>query len=231
MRAKGFTLLEVMVVVAIAAIVAAIAVPTLRSARRNANVSSIAFELVVWLEGLRSRAIRDQDDLVALVVDVPDNDPIPCARGRDARCGAYYLIRPAGPTFALANFDPANITTHSYLWDRQLPRGVRFHRHADGVASPPPYSAIRVFDPLLVGACAGGRSCVGIRFRANGDVEPIWPTGVPGASRPGLAFALGSELSPEASGAPGPMSHAASHQQAIAITFPAGIVKTYGVAP
>jgi prepilin-type N-terminal cleavage/methylation domain-containing protein len=125
MRAhRGFTLLEVMTVVAIVGVVAAMAVPRLRAARRNASVASTGFELALWLEGLKNRAIRDQQDVVAILVDVPANDPMACARGADDFCGSTYLVR-APPGFALSGFNPERMDLKgaTYIDDRQLPAG------------------------------------------------------------------------------------------------------------
>jgi prepilin-type N-terminal cleavage/methylation domain-containing protein len=235
MRAhRGFTLLEVALVIVIVGVIAAMAVPRMRAARRNASVQSTAFELGLWLEGLKKRAIRDQQDIVAIVVDVPDNDADPCAKGADAYCAWTYLVRaPAG--FALNGFDLSQMNAWgaTYVHDRQLPRGIRFHLLAAGRASAPPYGSVPVFDPLLRATCQsalGPRRCVAVRFRADGEVEPIWPTGVAGTQRPGLAFAIGSELTRDDRPDPENRRHRGSDQKGIVISFPAGLVKTFGVA-
>jgi hypothetical protein len=61
-------------------------------------------------------------------------------------------------------------------------------------------------------------------------VEPIWPNGVPGAQRAGLAFAIGSELTRTNATDTDPNRHRGSDQRGVVITFPTGLVKAFGVA-
>jgi prepilin-type N-terminal cleavage/methylation domain-containing protein len=212
MRAhRGFTLIEMMVVVVIIAVMAAMAVSGLRAAKRNASVQSAAFELALRFGGLRTRALRDQRDLVAILLDAEDVQA--CAHGDSSKCGMFRLIR-TDAGFALNGFP---LLVAAELDRETLPFGIRFHRAADGRAAPRPYNAIRMFDPELVGNC-GGRDCIGIRFSGDGTVSPEYPAGVPGNPKLGVAFALGSELTAETTG---------TDQRGIVVTFPAGIVKGF----
>lgn len=212
MRAnRGFTLIEMMVVIAIVGIVSAMAVAGFRAARRNASVQGTAFELALQLDGLRTRALRDQRDLVAVIVDAGDIQA--CAHGSISECGMFRVVRP-GPGFALN----AGLLVNASELDREtLPFGIRFHRAADGRASPRPFNAIRIFDAELVGNCTG-RACIGIRFGGDGTVGPEYPAGVPGNPKVGVAFALGSELTTETLG---------TDQRGIFVTFPLGITKAF----
>jgi prepilin-type N-terminal cleavage/methylation domain-containing protein len=217
-RARGFTLVEVAVAVAILLILGAAAFSTMRAAKRNASVSSAAFELQVWLDGLRTRAMRDQRDLVALVVDV--GSPA-CATGHDPSCGRFVLLQPAaGFTVNGTNPGARAYLGATVLDDEQLPRGVRFHFTALPSVGPAPYDAIRPFEADVLGNCAG-RRCVGMRFRGDGSVEPEWPTGVAGAPKTGMALVLGSDLTGNVGG---------TDQRSVIVTFPSGIVKTFSVA-
>lgn len=213
--------MEMMVVVAIAAVLAAAAIPIMRAARRNASVQSAAFELRIRLDGLRARAMRDQGELLAVVVDVPDNDPEPCATGSGASCGAFYLLRPQ-PGFVLNAFDPDLPIANAQVLEReQLGKGLKFYRPDDERRpAPRPFDAISAFDPELVGLC-GRRKCVGIRYRGDGEVSAEPPTGVAGAAKLGVSLVLGSDVDAETRG---------SDQRGLVVTFPAGLVRAYSLA-
>jgi prepilin-type N-terminal cleavage/methylation domain-containing protein len=218
-RARGFTLLEVAVVVVIVSVLAAAAFSTMRSASRNASVSSAAFELTVWLDGLRAVAMRDQRDLVAVVVDAAAGGA--CASGDDRSCGRFALLQPA-PGFTLNGTNPGAraYPSATVIDDEQLARGLRFHFTALTSVGPPPYDGIRPFEADVLGTCAG-RRCVAIRFRGDGSVGPEWPTGAPGPTKAGMALVLGSDLTGNTAGA---------DQRSVLVTFPSGIVKTFSVS-
>src|SRR5512139_1675310 len=94
-RLRGFTLFEVVVVVAIIAIVAGMAVVGLRAARRNATVGGASFELVLKLEGLRTKALAEQRDHLAVLVA---GDGGACRLLRSEGCVRMFVL--AAPTDA-----------------------------------------------------------------------------------------------------------------------------------
>jgi prepilin-type N-terminal cleavage/methylation domain-containing protein len=219
MRSRGFTLLELMVTVAVIAILAALAVPMWRAAVKNATVQSATFELKVKLEALRMRAMREQRDLLAVVVDARGNLPTNCVRND---CAAYYLLETA-PGFRLDAFDPA-VTPYPdvdrFRHTEYLGNGIKFYLPSAGRAAPPPFQGVSAFDPQLVANC-GTKRCVGIRFRRNGTVQAEWPNGVAAGPKLGLAFVVGSDVDQETAG---------SEQKGIVVSFPAGLVTAYGVS-
>jgi prepilin-type N-terminal cleavage/methylation domain-containing protein len=222
MRAsRGFTLLEMMVTVGIIAILATIAVPTMRAARRNATVQSTAFEVALRIDGLRARAMRDQQDLVAILVDAPGNNPAGCRSGNlEANCVCYYLLAPQDG-FTLNAFSTETPTVNALHVEHDvLGHGLKFYLPAAGRAAPPPFNTVSAFDGELVGSC-NGRQCVAIRFRSDGEVSPEYPTGATGNPKLGLAFVFGSDVDAESAG---------SDQRGVVVTFPTGLVRAYPVA-
>ncbi|HHN45953.1 MAG TPA: DUF2950 family protein [Planctomycetes bacterium] len=71
MKDKGFTLIELMIVIAIIAIIAAIAIPNLREAQRNANEAAAVTSLRQYLgaQGTYHRTDYDQDGVKEYAAD------------------------------------------------------------------------------------------------------------------------------------------------------------------
>lgn len=220
---RGFTLLEVAVTVAIVGVVAAMAIPIVTAARRNASVGSAAWDLALYLKGPRAKALTEQKDLVFVLVDAQGNDARGCGMLAREKCVRRFLLEPQGG-WTFAAFNPASPSTNvgDFLEQETLPRGVRFHLPAVNRTGPVPFDTVRVLDSTLTRACgAGGALCLAFRFSADGQVTAESPTTAPVSSL-GVAIGLGSDLVAEHSGA---------ELRSVLVSFPSGIVRSYGLAP
>jgi prepilin-type N-terminal cleavage/methylation domain-containing protein len=225
---RGFTILEVAVTVAIIGVVAAMAIPIVTAARRNASVASTAWDLALYLKGPRAKALTEQKDLVFVLVDAQGNDARACGALSRARCVRRFLFAPL-PTWSFATFDPASPSanvdeTPGVIFEQDtLPRGIRFYLPAvDRTALPTPFDTVKVLDSGLTRACGpDGARCLALRFSADGQVTAEPPTSAPVTSA-GVAIGLGSDLVAE---------HAGADLRSILVSFPSGIVRSYGLAP
>src|SRR5690606_37161586 len=79
-RARGFTVIELMVTLAVAAIVVPMAVPSLQSVINGNKLSGAANEMIASLETARMEAIRrGQRTTVCLSSNANDGDSATCA--------------------------------------------------------------------------------------------------------------------------------------------------------
>lgn len=218
MRAqRGFTLLELMVVVAIIAIVSSLVVFQGRSARQNANMASGAYELALRVGGLKSRAMADGQEYVLVVADA--SNPADC-KSHATSCGRVLVLTKPEATFTTEftgtyAVDPP-IVAAEYVADgaaQYLPTNSQLDL-ASTWRAPAPFAAVTAFDGTILRTCAGGRRCFGIRFRPDGEVLPVVPAGT--AIPAGFAFVLRPVDAPSA----------AAERRAIFVSFPAGLVKT-----
>jgi len=215
-RQGGFTLIELVIVVAIIAALAAMAFAIPRWRVRNASVDASAAEMVVRLAGLRSTALTDGVDRIFVFADA---DP---SAGRDAT--AFILSNP-GPTWTLAGFNPAqpslNLGAGGAVDETVLPRNLRRLTTASGFA-PRPLHEARLNDSQMLGSC-GSVGCFAIRYTGDGEVWGEKPDGslygrqAPDA--PGFGFVLARA---EDDG-----SSPAAKRRAVVIGFPTGVVKSY----
>jgi prepilin-type N-terminal cleavage/methylation domain-containing protein len=206
-RPRGFTLLELMTVVAVIGILATAAYSITRSALKNARLDTSLDELVAQVGSLRAEALTDMNDRLLVLVDAPTSG------------GAMRLFVLRGPTAAwtLSAFDPTSSAANvvEVEEDRTLNDALQLATVTS--AAPAPLQNVTLLDPAMMGSCAG-RRCFALRFRSNGDVRGELPSGG-NAARPGFGFVISSNLEAEGS--------TAAKRRAIVIGFPSGVVKSY----
>ncbi len=213
---RGFTLIELMVGIAIVAIVAGMVVWQGRSARRNATMAQAAYELALRIGGLKARAMADGQEYVLVVADT--SNPAACKLNEDT-CGQVLVLTKPDLTFATtfqSGFVPGAPVTNAEVTDdggdARIARNAQFDLGSTW-RPPAPFSAVTAFDPNATFTCAG-RSCFAIRFRPDGQVLPII---VPNTPIPaGYAFVLRPIDEPSGG----------AERRAIFVSFPAGLVKT-----
>ncbi|ACL64022.1 conserved hypothetical protein [Anaeromyxobacter dehalogenans 2CP-1] len=208
-RFRGFTLLELAIVIAIVAALAAVAGSRFVAAQRNAGSASAAFDLGMRLQALKTQALNEQQDIVAVLVNADDLTGAGCGLLAQASCVRLFILKRPEPTWTLAAFDPASPASAAQLEEVvALPRWQAFDLGQAGSASEAPFEQVKVFDPAVD---AGGR--VAIRFGADGEVRPVYA----GTSRPrlgGMAFALTTSAEMNA-----------GQRRRLVVSFPTGIVK------
>lgn len=216
-RPRGFTLIEIVIVLSVVAIVAAAGVMAYTSATRNAQLTGAAHELAVRLTGLKARALSEGRDLLLVFADAPGGDASSCGWNNSTACARYFILGGPAPTWLLSDFDPASPTddVEAIVEQQLLPKGA----HLDFVVTPPaikpPFNTVVVHDPDLTAVCAGGRACFALRFTARGDVRAEFAAGAPMA-KPGYAFLLASELETRAAA-----------RRGVLVSFPSGIVRSF----
>jgi type II secretory pathway pseudopilin PulG len=214
---RGFTLIELTIISALVLILAYASFSTYRAVKRNSSVSAASWEVALRIQGLRTQALSEQRDLLAVVVDAPANDASGCGIGSDDGCARLFVLAEPTAAWTLGAFDPAAPGTDAaYLDALALPRHVRFHLPAAGGHPGAPFDNVSVLDADLTATCPGDRRCFAVRFGRRGVVSAEWPGGIAASQKPGYAIALGSEMTDQTHGA---------DRKGFLVSFPTGIVR------
>ncbi|HEX9402279.1 MAG TPA: prepilin-type N-terminal cleavage/methylation domain-containing protein [Anaeromyxobacter sp.] len=227
-RHRGFTLIELAIVIAMVGILATLAYASMRAGQRNATANNVAFELQMRIEQLQFAALSEQTEHVLIVADAPGNDFSGCGAILTAGCARAFDVQGPTTTWRLSSFDvdaPGNEVAR-VVDELRLDRGVKLYLGATTATLPAPFNAFaatfKTFDPDLTAICPGNRRCVAYRFRTNGQVqvEPPDPASPPATAKSGHAFALGTDLTGQTRGA---------QQIGVLVAVPSGIVRTFDV--
>lgn len=204
---RGFTMIEMMVVIAIIAVIAALATASIIRSRPRANLAGAAVDLQALLHGARQQALAAGDDVVVMV--------FPGYVGVGDSVGRVVVYRDGNHTLfddaAAVNFDdyapatPAADSRSEVLETLDLPPAVRIGP-ANGMGAtavlPAPFAAIPVnLDcTFCAGTGAGRRGAVlfDSRGRATFYAANGAPLTVAGGSLsltiPGLAAGAANQV-------------------------------------
>jgi type IV fimbrial biogenesis protein FimT len=156
-RQRGFTVLELMIGVALLGLLMMLAFPTFTTMAQNARLRNTAESILAGLQGARAEALkRNQTAEFLLMAEVPDEDNF-----------AAFGANTTGPHWAVRILDTANLPV-AFLEGRSALEGSGVSDTADlyarvSAANLPAGTAIR-FDSL-------GRTNVGT-VNATFDVQP-----------------------------------------------------------
>jgi prepilin-type N-terminal cleavage/methylation domain-containing protein len=218
MNRRGFTLIELGIVVAIAAILAALAIGAMDATRRNTGVDGTALDLTAQVQGLRFTALAEQRDHLLVIVSPPSNDATNCGIFTPGSCVRSFVLRSPQAGWNVKDFDAdAPGVLADFVESTALPRGVVLHLAGAGTPAPAPFENAWVFAPDVTASCRGNRTCLAVRLTASGEVRAEY-VAAPGATRGGVAIGLATDLE-------GIRGNA--QRRAVFVSFPSGIARSF----
>ncbi len=135
---KGFTLVEIMIVVAIIALLAAIAIPNLLRARINANESAAQATLKSIAAALESYASAEGGEYPAAFSSLTGTSPPYFSRSMDGVTkGGYDYDCDDGADLTTGGYTVAAtaVSAQTGKWDYLITTGARLRRTAQGTAN------------------------------------------------------------------------------------------------